>query len=79
MTDRITAVAQSINDFWSTAMTSPLKTSDGGTGLNTFTTNGVFFASNSSTMAQATGSDGQVLQAGSGGTPEFDDLDGGTF
>ena len=61
------------------SLASPLKTSDGGTGLNTFTTNGVFYASNSSTMAQVTGTEGKVLQAGSGGTPEFDDLDGGTY
>lgn len=61
------------------SLASPLKTSDGGTGLNTFTTKGVFFASNTSTMAQVTGSEGKVLQAGSGGTPEFDDLDGGSY
>ena len=61
------------------SLASPLKTSDGGTGLNTFTTSGVFYASNTSTMAQVTGSEGKVLQAGSGGTPEFDDLDGGTY
>ena len=60
------------------SLASPLKTSDGGTGLNTFTTSGVFFASNTSTMAQATGSNGQVLQISSG-TPDFDDLDGGTY
>jgi len=61
------------------SLASPLKTSDGGTGLNTFTTSGVFYASNTSTMAQVTGTEGKVLQAGSGGTPEFDDLDGGTY
>ena len=55
-----------------------LKTSDGGTGLNTFTDKGVFYASNTSTMAQVTGSNGQVLQISSG-EPNFDDLDGGTF
>jgi len=60
------------------SLASPLKTSDGGTGLNTFTNKGVFFASNTSTMAQATGSNGQVLQI-TNDTPTFDDLDGGTF
>ena len=60
------------------SLASPLKTSDGGTGLNTFTAKGVFYASNTSTMAQATGSNGQVLQISSG-DPAFDDLDGGTY
>ena len=60
------------------SLASPLKTSDGGTGLNTFTAKGVFYASNTSTMAQVTGSNGQVLQISSG-DPAFDDLDGGTY
>ena len=60
------------------SLASPLKTSDGGTGLSTFTSGGVFFASNTSTMGQATGSNGQVLQVSSG-NPTFDDLDGGTY
>lgn len=60
------------------SLATPLKTSDGGTGLNTFTDKGVFYASNTSTMAQATGSNGQVLQITSG-EPNFDDLDGGSY
>ena len=60
------------------SLAAPLKTSDGGTGLSTFTSGGVFFASNTSAMGQATGSNGQVLQITSG-EPNFDDLDGGTF
>ena len=60
------------------SLASPLKTSDGGTGLSTFTSGGVFFASNTSAMGQATGSNGQVLQVSSG-NPTFDDLDGGTY
>lgn len=60
------------------SLAAPLKTSDGGTGLNTFTSGGVFFASNTSAMGQATGSNGQVLQVSSG-NPTFDDLDGGTY
>ena len=60
------------------SLASPLKTSDGGTGLNTFTSKGVFFASNTSVMGQATGSNGQVLQISSN-DPTFGDLDGGTF
>jgi len=60
------------------SLASPLKTSDGGTGLTTFTAKGVFYASNTSTMAQATGSNGQILQI-TNGEPTFDDVDGGTF
>lgn len=58
---------------------SVLGTSTGGTGLSTFTQNGVFYASNTSTMAQATGTDGQVMQIKATGVPDFDDVDGGTF
>jgi len=60
------------------SLASPLSTSDGGTGLNVFTNKGVFYASNTTTMDQATGSNGQVLQI-SNDTPTFDDLDGGTY
>ena len=60
------------------SLASPLSTSDGGTGLNVFSNKGVFYASNTTTMAQATGSNGQVLQI-SNDTPTFDDLDGGTY
>ena len=60
------------------SLASPLATSDGGTGLNVFTNKGVFYASNTTTMDQATGSNGQVLQI-SNDTPTFDDLDGGTY
>lgn len=60
------------------SLASPLKTSDGGTGLNTFTAKGVFYAANTSVMEQATGSNGQVMQI-TNDTPTFDDLDGGTY
>lgn len=60
------------------SLASPLKTSDGGTGLNTFTAKGVFYASNTSAMAQATGSNGQVMQI-TNDTPSFGDLDGGDY
>ena len=51
----------------------------GGTGLSSFTQNGVFYASNTSAMAQATGTNGQVMQIAASGVPDFDDVDGGTF
>jgi len=60
------------------SLLSPLATKDGGTGLTSFTDKGVFYASNTSTMAQATGSNGQVLQI-TNDIPTFGDLDGGSF
>lgn len=56
-----------------------LGTQYGGTGLSSFTKNGVLFAANSSVLGFVTGSAGKVMQIGSSGTPEFDDLDGGSF
>jgi hypothetical protein len=56
-----------------------LGTEYGGTGLSSFTQNGVLFASNSSVLGFVTGTSGKVMQVGSNGTPEFNDLDGGNF
>jgi len=56
-----------------------LGTEYGGTGLSSFTQNGILFASNSSVLGFVTGTAGKVMQVGSNGTPEFDDLDGGSF
>jgi hypothetical protein len=56
-----------------------LGTEYGGTGLSLFTQNGVLFASNSSVLGFVTGTSGKVMQVGSNGTPEFNDLDGGNF
>jgi len=60
-------------------LTSVLGTEYGGTGLSSFTTNGVLFASNTSTLTQATGTAGEVFQIASDGTPSFNKLDGGSF
>lgn len=57
-----------------------LAVADGGTGRSTFTTNGVIYGNGTSgLLVTSAGTEGQVLQAGSGGVPEFADLDGGTF
>jgi len=56
-----------------------LATEYGGTGLTNFTTNGVLFASNTSTLTFATGSSGKVMQIGDDGVPDFDDVDGGSY
>ena len=53
---------------------------DGGTGVGTFTSNGIIFGNGTGAMqVTAAGTEGKVLVAGSGGTPEFADLDGGTY
>lgn len=56
-----------------------LGTESGGTGLTSFTQNGVLFAANSTTLDFITGASGKIMQIGSSGTPEFNDLDGGNF
>jgi hypothetical protein len=56
-----------------------LGTEYGGTGLTSFTENGVMFGANTSSLSFTTGTDGQVLQISANGTPSFDVLDGGTF
>jgi len=57
----------------------PLSSNSGGTGLETFVTNGVLFASNTSQLAFITGTHGKVLQINSSGEPEFNDLNGGDY
>lgn len=53
---------------------------DGGTGVSSFTENGIVFGNGSSSLlVTAAGTEGQVLQAGSGGVPAFGTLDGGSF
>jgi len=57
-----------------------LAVADGGTGAGTFTSKGILYGNGTSALqVTAAGSEGQVLQAGSGGTPEFGGIDGGTY
>jgi len=56
-----------------------LGTQYGGTGLSSFTTNGVLFGANTSTLSFATGTSGEVMQIASDGVPSFANMDGGTF
>jgi len=57
-----------------------LTVADGGTGVSSFTDNGVLYGDGSNALdVTAAGSEGQVLQAGASGVPEFNDLDGGSF
>lgn len=57
-----------------------LTVADGGTGVSVFANNGIIYGQNTNALAvTAAGTEGQVLQAGSGGVPVFASLDGGTF
>lgn len=60
-------------------LTNVLGTQYGGTGLSSFTENGVMIGANSSALGFVTGTSGQVLQVGGDGVPTFDKLDGGSF
>ena len=57
-----------------------LVVADGGTGVSTFTSKGILYGNGAGVLqVTAAGTEGQVLQAGSGGTPEFGGVDGGTY
>lgn len=61
-------------------LSNDLAVTHGGTGASSFTSNGILYGNGASALqVTAAGTEGKVLQAGSGGTPEFGDLDGGTF
>lgn len=52
----------------------------GGTGVTSFTTNGILYGNNSGDLkVTGAGTEGQVLQASAAGVPSFGMLDGGTF
>jgi len=57
-----------------------LTTARGGTGLSSFTSQGVFYASSTSAIAQATSAtEGHILTINASGVPTFSHLSGGTF
>jgi hypothetical protein len=63
-----------------TGLTANITVGNGGTGVGTFTSNGVLFGNTlGSLKVTAAGTAGQVLQAGVGGVPEFAGIDGGTY
>ena len=67
-------------DAASLTLTTALAVPQGGTGVTSFTDNGIIYGDGSNALdVTAAGTEGQVLQAGSGGVPEFGTLDGGTF
>ena len=62
----------------SISISTPLGTGSGGLGVSTYTSNAVIYSANTSAVAFATGSEGDVLQL-TLGVPTFGKLDGGTF
>lgn len=63
----------------SLVLDTPLPANSGGTGLDSFTQNGVLFASTTSALSFVTGSTGKILQINTSGEPVFDDLNGGDY
>lgn len=57
-----------------------IATTYGGTGLTTYTTGDMIYASGTNTLAKlAAGADGKVLQMNASGVPTWGDIDGGTY
>lgn len=74
----VTTTIQSNNIVANTlTLNTPLATNSGGTGLDSFIQNGIFFASATNTISFVTGTSGKILQINSNGDPVFDDIDGG--
>jgi hypothetical protein len=61
-------------------LTANIDVGDGGTGRGTFTTNGILYGNATGALkVTSAGTYGQVLQAGSDGTPVYGGIDGGTY
>lgn len=73
----ITGVGTLTNGTWNAdTITVPY----GGTGMVSFTTNGILYGNGSGALqVTSAGTEGQVLQASATGVPQFSMLDGGTF
>lgn len=63
------------------SLSSDIAVADGGTGAGTFTSKGILYGNGTSALAATSaGTAGQVLiSGGSGGTPSFGNIDGGTY
>jgi hypothetical protein len=63
------------------SLSSDIAVADGGTGAGTFTSKGILYGNGTSALAATSaGTAGQVLiSGGSGGTPAFGNIDGGTY
>jgi hypothetical protein len=78
---RITSASNASISIDASAITSGnVSVSRGGTGIETFTQNGILFGNTTNALqVTSAGTEGQVLQASSTGIPGFAMLDGGSF
>jgi len=61
-------------------LTANIAVSDGGTGVGTFTTNGILYGNATGSLkVTSAGTEGQVLQVNASGVPVFAGIDGGTY
>lgn len=73
----ITGIGTLTSGTWNA---STIKVPYGGTGMISFTSNGILYGNNAGDLkVTAAGTEGQVLQASATGVPQFGMLDGGTF
>ena len=76
-TSSLTSVGTITTGTWQGTVVGPTY---GGTGLSTYSTGDLLYASASNTLAKrAIGTEGKVLQVSAGGLPIWGDLDGGTY
>jgi len=60
-------------------LTSALSANSGGTGVKSFTVNGIAIAATAGRLAFVTGTSGEFMQVAANGTPVFGDIDGSTY
>jgi hypothetical protein len=72
-------VQRSISSVTQLIVDNVLGSAHGGTGLTSFTQNGVLYAKSTSALELATGVSGQVFQIAANGVPVFATLDGGSL
>jgi len=73
----ITTLGTITTGVWSATT---IATTKGGTGLTSYATGDILYASAANTLSKLTiGTSGQVLQVSAGGVPVWADLDGGTY
>jgi len=78
-TSNVNITAGFISNVTIANLVSPIGVDSGGTGLTSFSNNGVLFANSDVTLNFTTGNPGEVLQIGADNRPTFGILDGGNF
>ena len=72
-------VQRSVGSITQLIVDNVLGSAHGGTGMTSFTQNGVLYAKSTSALELATGVSGTVFQIAANGVPVFAGLDGGTL